>query len=181
MTKYKCLNYQSYKNGDFQIVPIRFQDRYKIMNWRNEQMYHLRQSKALTIEDQDSYFNNTISSLFDKNYPNQILFSFLERGNCIGYGGLVHLNWEKKSGEISFLISTELELNFFKKLWSIFLKLIEEVAFRNLNLNRIYTYAFDVRPKLYECLEENGFKLEQIIENDNNKIVIHTKYNICDK
>ena len=121
MLKYKCLNKQEFQIEEYKIVPIRFEDRYNIMKWRNEQMYHLRQSKILTIEDQDSYFENEVKKLFAQENPNQILFSFLENEICIGYGGLVHLDWSKKSGEISFLISTELESNFFEKFWHLFL------------------------------------------------------------
>ena len=40
-------------DGQYKIVPIRYEDRFDIMKWRNEQMYHLRQSKPLTEEDQE--------------------------------------------------------------------------------------------------------------------------------
>ncbi len=181
MLEYKCLNKQEFQIDEYKIVPIRFEDRYNIMKWRNEQMYHLRQSKILTIEDQDFYFENIVKKLPEQENPNQILFSFLEHNICIGYGGLVHLNWEKKTGEISFLISTELERNFFEKFWLLFLQMIELVAFKILKFNKIYTYAYDLRPKLYICLEKANYELERIIEESNNRILIHTKYNPCAK
>lgn len=179
MLRYKCLNKQEFQIDDYKIVPIRFEDRFEIMNWRNQQIYHLRQSKILTIEDQNQYFKNVISKLFEQENPNQILFSFLENNVLIGYGGLVHLDWKKKSGEISFLISTDLESKFFEKFWDLFLKMIEIVAFKNLEFNKIYTYAYDLRPKLYACLEKADYKLEQIIIESNNRIKIHSKYNTC--
>jgi hypothetical protein len=49
--------------------------------------------------------------LFQLQKPNQILFSFLEENKCIGYGGLVHINWNDINGEISFIIDTKLEKN----------------------------------------------------------------------
>ena len=52
------------------------------MKWRNEQMYHLRQSKVLTLKDQN-YFKNVISKLFSKKKPNQLLFSFFKNNNFI--------------------------------------------------------------------------------------------------
>jgi hypothetical protein len=179
MLIYKCLNTQEFQIDQYKIVPIRFEDRYDIMKWRNEQMYHLRQSTFLTIKDQDLYFENVVSKLFNQENPNQILFSYLENGICRGYGGLVHLDWKKKTGEISFLISTELEELFFEKYWNLFLKMVEQLAFKVLCFNKIYTYAYDLRPKLYNCLEKAEFKLEKIIEESNNKILIHSKYNIC--
>ena len=52
MQSYKVLNKQIFKSGIFSIVPIRYEDRIDIMNWRNEQMYHLRQDIPLTLEKQ---------------------------------------------------------------------------------------------------------------------------------
>jgi RimJ/RimL family protein N-acetyltransferase len=177
--KYKCLNKQIFELDEYKIIPIRHDDRYDIMKWRNEQMYHLRQTTILTIEYQDLYFEKVVSKLFEKEKPDQVLFSFLEKDKCIGYGGIVHIDWENKNGEISFLISTELESEFFEKFWNSFLQMIEEVAFSVLKFNKIYTYAYDLRPKLYKCLEKAEYKLEKTIEESNSKIIIHSKYNIC--
>jgi hypothetical protein len=87
MNFYKCLNTQEFVSREYKIVPIRLIDRLDIMKWRNEQMYHLRQKQPLTVEDQENYFSNVVSKLFVEDQPNQILFSFLENGKCIGYGG----------------------------------------------------------------------------------------------
>lgn len=65
MISYKVLNRQVYPSSDYSIVTIRSEDRYLIMQWRNEQIYHLRQNKPLTKEDQDSYFENVVTKLFD--------------------------------------------------------------------------------------------------------------------
>ena len=100
MNTYKVLNKQVFTQGEYKLVPIRFEDRWDIMKWRNEQIYHLRQSKPLTKEDQDHYFNNVASKLFEQEQPSQILFSFLRNDICIGYGGLVHINWVDKHAEI---------------------------------------------------------------------------------
>ena len=77
MREYKCLSKQSYSIYEYQIVPIRNEDKYDIMQWRNEQIYHLRQSKPLDKESQNHYFNNVIARLFEKESPDQILFSYL--------------------------------------------------------------------------------------------------------
>ena len=78
MNFYKALNKQKYIIGNFSIVPIRFEDRMDILKWRNEQIYHLRQTTELTEADQENYFSNVISKLFNKNQPDQILFSYYE-------------------------------------------------------------------------------------------------------
>ena len=74
MRNYKNLSKQSFVEGDYTLVPLRHEDRYQIMYWRNEQIFHLRQSEPLTKEKQDWYFENVINKLFEQNLPNQILF-----------------------------------------------------------------------------------------------------------
>jgi RimJ/RimL family protein N-acetyltransferase len=157
MSSYKILKTQKIEEDGCSIVPIRSVDRFEILKWRNEQIYHLRQDKPLSIEDQNEYFQNTIQHLFDQDRPNQILFSLLENEICIGYGGLVHINWIDKNAEISFILDTKLENIFFAKYLSIFLKMIEKVAFQDLNFHKIYSFAFDIRPHLYPILELGGF------------------------
>ena len=160
MKNYKALIKQVYSEGIYSIVPIRFEDRIEIMKWRNEQIYHLRQSQPLTIQDQDNYFNTIVNQLFEAEKPNQLLFSYLENDTCIGYGGLVHINWIDKNAEISFVMNTELEKDLFKFNWCTFLQLLENVVFNELNFHKIYTYAFDLRQHLYPVLEASGFHEE---------------------
>ena len=148
MSEYKCLKLQHYELNEFSLVPIRFEDRFLIMKWRNEQMYHLRQNRLLTSEDQNNYFLNIVGKEFDQEAPKQILFSFLKNGKCIGYGGLVHINYIDKNAELSFIMATELEKDEFDINWSSFLKIIEPVAFNELKLHKTSTYAFDLRPHL---------------------------------
>lgn len=157
MRVYKALKNQEFLKGEYRITPIRYVDRFKIMEWRNEQIYHLRQNELLTIDKQEAYFNNTIAPLFDEEKPNQILFSFLQSEECIGYGGLVHINWIDKNAEVSFIMNTELEEASFSANWSIFLNCLEQLAFGELGFRKIFIYAFDLRPHLYDVLELNGY------------------------
>jgi len=183
MKNYTALNKQVYKNGAFSLVPLRFEDRYDIMKWRNEQLYHLRQAKPLTEEDQDIYFNKVVAKLFDREQPDQILFSFLKDAKCIGYGGLVHINWIDKNAEISFIMASELEVIQFEENWTSYLTLIEDVAFAELRMHKIYTFAFDLRPRLYQVLEDCDFKLEaELVDHcffngSYKNVVIHSKFN----
>lgn len=181
MNSYKALNKQEVTIGNFSIVPIRFEDRMDILKWRNEQVFHLRQNKPLTEIDQENYFSNVISGLFELKQPNQILFSYLEDGVCIGYGGLVHINWVDKNAEISFVMNTNLEKKHFQFHWKTYLELIEKIAFGELNFHKIFTYAFDLRPNLYDALESVGFSKEAILEEHcffdgkYRDVVIHSK------
>ncbi len=178
---YKPLKKQTFSFGEYEIVPIRDEDKFKIMQWRNEQMYHLRQNEPLTQEKQEAYFKNVVAKLFEQEKPEQLLFSFLRNGECIGYGGLVHINWKEKTAELSFIMDTKLEAEEFEKNWLSFLYLIDKVAFGELEFNAIFTYAYDLRPHLYPVLEKAGFRfvkrLYKKIEVKNEKIdvIIHKK------
>ncbi|RUT70415.1 GNAT family N-acetyltransferase [Flavobacterium cupreum] len=183
MNYYKVLNKNFFSEGNFSIVPIRYEDHLDIMKWRNEQIYHLRQNKPLTIESQENYFNDIIASLFDQEKPNQILFSFLENDECIGYGGLVHINWIDMNAEISFIMKTDLEKHHFHTYWQIYLELIEQLSFNELNLHKIYTYAFDLRPHLYEAVESAQYVKEAVLKEHCKfqdkfiDVIIHSKIN----
>ncbi|MEM9052825.1 MAG: GNAT family N-acetyltransferase [Bacteroidota bacterium] len=155
---YIPLHSDSFVLGNFQLVPIRFEDRYQIMKWRNEQIFHLRQERSLTEQDQDHYFNEVVEKLFDQEEPHQLLFSFLESGACIGYGGLVHINWKDQNAEVSFIMDTDLEAERFGELWGAYLSLIKQVAFEDLALRKIFTFAYDLRPHLYPVLINAGFE-----------------------
>jgi RimJ/RimL family protein N-acetyltransferase len=180
---YSCLKKQLFEINEYKIVPIRLEDRYDIMKWRNEQIYHLRQNRLLNEDDQDHYFENVIKPLFHEDKPSQILYSYLYKEKCIGYGGLVHINWVDRNAELSFIIDTSLEKNEFDIHYTNYLQLIEEVAFIEIGLHKIFTFAFDVRPRLYEIFEKNGFDFEARLKDhvffNNNYIdvVIHKKIN----
>lgn len=180
---YKILRKQHFTFNEYSIVPIREEDKFKIMKWRNEQIYHLRQTGLLTKANQNEYFKNIIKNQFHETNPNQILFSFLKNDICIGYGGLVHINWTDKNAEISFIMNTRFEKEQFSQLWSSFLTLLEKVAFEELKFHKIFTYAFDLRPNLYKVLEECNYYNDAILKEHcfyKNKyidVVIHSKIN----
>ena len=64
-----------------------------------------------------------------------------------------------------------------------YLLLIEKVAFEELQFHKIFTYAFDLRPHLYEALENSGFikdarlKDHCLFDNRYLDVVIHSKIN----
>lgn len=161
-SSYACLKKQTYTFSDYVILPLRSIDKQDIMHWRNAQMDVLRQNTPLTIEDQTRYFEKVVSPLFTQKSPQQLLFSFLYKGTCIGYGGLVHINWEDKRGEISFLLDHNRlgDDQRYSSEFSIFLDCMKELAFDELQFNRLFTETYDIRPLHIGVLESNGFLLE---------------------
>ena len=180
---YKCLSINTFHYNDYNIIPIRYSDRIKIMKWRNEQLFHLRQKELLNLKTQNVYFKDVILKLFENKNPKQILFSYLHKGKLLGYGGLVHIDWTNLNAEISFIMDTSLEKKYFNLHWSNFLKLLEKPAFLILGFSKIYTYAFDLRNHLYHCLETNNYvkeaRLQKHVRFDNDfiDVVIHSKIN----
>lgn len=162
-TEYWCLSRNTFEEGEYTLIPIRYEDRLQIMVWRNTQINYLRQTAPLSLTDQNSYFKHTVRPLFDQDFPDQVLFAFLRKGGLIGYGGLVHIDYSDNNAEISFLMTNGLEEARAEEPRRVFLRLIARVAFNYLDLHRIYTYSFDLRPWIYPIYEEMGFKREALL------------------
>ena len=181
MRKYKCLNKSKYDNEFFSLVPLRDEDKYEILKMRNEQLYHLRQNEELTVTQQEKYFEKVVASLFEQETPNQILFSLLHQNQFVGYGGLVHINWIDQNAEISFIMKTILQEDRFEYYWMNYLSLLENMAFKDLQFHKLFTYAYDLRPHLYSVLQKCGFMEEARLSEHcyfNGKyidVVIHSK------
>lgn len=144
---------------------LRHEDIFLIKDWRNAQMDVLRQKAPLTDEDQQRYYDRVIKPSQESPQPEQILFSMLKDGECIGYGGLVHIFWQDKRAEVSFLMNPKLaeDPQYYTEAFSDFLKMIKEIAFNQLGFSRIFTETFDVRPRHIAILENSGFELEDRI------------------
>jgi len=184
LKKYSFLKKDFYSSKNYKIIPIRYDDLLKIKNWRNEQLEILRQIKPLSDSDQLSYYENIIKKSFSEEQPEQILFSFLLNDKCIGYGGLVHIDWKKNEAELSFLNETKRSLDhtIFKNDFKIFLKLIFQIAFCELSIEKIKTEAYDIRKNLINILEETGFLFEKkllssvIIDGNHHDSLLHIFY-----
>jgi RimJ/RimL family protein N-acetyltransferase len=162
MGNYAALAKREYTNGEYAIQALREIDILDVMRWRNDQIDVLRQSAPLTKSVQEAYYRDVVVPGFPEPRPSQILFSYLDRGHCIGYGGLTNIDWVNGRAELSFLIETGRRGNAqqYRQDFSSFLHLMRDVAFGELGLHRIFTETFDIRPEHVLVLEENGFRLE---------------------
>lgn len=177
LKKYNILKKNKIFLKNYFLVPIRKCDIQNIRKWRNDQINILRQVVKLTANDQLNYYDKYIKNSFYSKKPNMILFSFLLDDICIGYGGLVHINWKTKTAEVSFLNNTLRSKSkiVYQKDLSIFLKLLFTIAFDDLKLNKLVTETYDVRPWTIEILEKSGFKKEKILKNH---VIVDDK--LCD-
>lgn len=159
--KYLILKNQ-YCLADYCLVALRKEDIQLIRKWRNDQIGILRQRKPLSISEQKKYYDNIIRQTFSQKRPESILFSFLFNNICIGYGGFVHIDWNSRRAELSFIVNTKRskDKNIYNMDFNTFLALIKKIAFTELKFNRIFTETYDIRPFHISVLEKSGFKLE---------------------
>lgn len=157
---YACLNHQQFVSKEgYSLVPVREQDVENIRIWRNAQINVLRQKTPLTPQQQTQYFQEKIFPSFSQKQPPQILFSLLKDNECIGYGGLVHIDWESKRGEVSFLLDPKYSSSL-AKIFSSFLQLLFTVAFEHLKFHRIFAETYALRAELIPLFEKEGFVIE---------------------
>lgn len=165
--EYKVLTKQIFKLNDYQLSPISESSIEKIRIWRNEQMVVLRQKEEICPEDQVKYYRNVILPNFSDPRPKIILFELHHHKELIGYGGFVHISWEDKRAEISFLLSSALskEIKVYQAHFFNYLEMIKSIGFNELKFNKLFTETYDIRPHHISTLEKAGFKLEGILRN----------------
>lgn len=160
---YQCLKRHLFVHEDgYTLVPIREQDMESIRVWRNSQIKALRQNHPLTEGEQVAYFRNVIKPSFSQEEPAQILFSFLYRDQCIGYGGFVHIDWVARRAEFSFLVSLERyeDMICYYSDFTHFLDLLCQIAFKDLAFHRLHGITYTFRDDHIKIIEEMGFRRE---------------------
>jgi RimJ/RimL family protein N-acetyltransferase len=132
------------------------------MHWRNAQLNVLRQREPLTQEGQERYFQEVIAPSYSEKHPRQILFSYLDGPTLIGYGGFVHIAWEDRRAEVSFLMDPEraADPHLYEQDFSCYLAMLKSAAFRHLKFVRLFTETYDIRWQHVRILELSGFQLE---------------------
>jgi hypothetical protein len=131
----------------------------QIRNWRNQQIRILRQAHQISPEDQIEYFKKSVWSELESLRPNQILLSINKFNTLIGYGGLVHINWDTLEAEVSFLLKTKLtsDLEEYNKLFVDFLDGIELIAGKFLKLRRLTLETYEFRVTHIQVIENSGY------------------------
>ncbi len=162
---YKVFGPKPLTQDGYSISSIQLEDAEEIRCWRNEQMSALRQSRALSKEEQLAYFENVLKPEFNQTHPRQVLVRFCLDGKLIGYGGIVHLDWENLRGEVSFLLATERtsSMESYSHELHLFFTLIKRLGFCELGLNKLTTEAYAHRAFHVQAIEDAGFCREGIL------------------
>lgn len=148
--------------GDIALRAVEPGDIEAIRRWRNAQMDVLRQTAPITPEGQARYFAVHVWPEKPKPQPAQILLAIERSGDLVGYGGLVHISWPNLRAEVSFLLTpaVERDAEFRGIVFGAFLGLLQELAFADLGLYRLFTETFAHRAGHIETLEAAGFRRE---------------------
>ncbi len=159
---YQILKCQELVAGPFSLRVVQDADIELIRRWRNDQLDVLRQAYPTSFEEQVAYFERKIWPSMNADRPENILLTYLEEGKPIGYGGLVHIAWEHRRAEISFLLDPSFTCapRIYERYFSNYLTMIKAFGFSILGLNRLYTETYESRCWHIQILESNGFLLE---------------------
>jgi RimJ/RimL family protein N-acetyltransferase len=148
--------------ADLTLRPVHRDDAETIRLWRNAQMAILRQRSAITADQQQVYFETQVRPDFLTDQPDKILLAVLQDNRMIGYGGLVHFDWEARKAEVSFLCETSRAgtPDDHAMVFPDFLEMLKPIAFNDLGLNRIWTETYDTRVGYVAAMRDAGFQHE---------------------
>ena len=148
--------------GRYALRAITWEDRINIRRWRNEQISVLRQRESLSLKEQNQYFRDVIAKQMLLPRPAQVLVGYLEDNSLVGYGGLVHIQWERKCAEVSFLTETGRNTEEgFRSDWFRFLDMVIEIAIEGLSLKRLTVEVYSIREDVETFIKEYGFVQEE--------------------
>jgi RimJ/RimL family protein N-acetyltransferase len=162
MLSYKCLKNQAIKYLEYSLFPIQKHDIQLIRNWRNDQISVLRQQKIISADDQEEYFKKNIWPQYASKNPTEILMGLYLNNALIGYGGLVHISWQDRRAEVSFLLDPKRMQDFslYEKDFYNYLILIKKLSNKELKFNRIYSETYAFRKEHISILEKANFQKE---------------------
>jgi len=138
---YICLPNATLNCGGFSVRSVRPADIENIRVWRNAQLDVLRQNREITPQQQEAYYAEHVWPAMQLRRPRNILLSYMKDEELVGYGGLVHIAWEHLRAEVSFLVDPAVAADpeQYRNCFTMFLKLIKILAFRDLRFARLCT------------------------------------------
>lgn len=140
----------------YTLIQVRSEDFELIRQWRNEQLDILRTEGILTKEAREKYrewyFDQCASYK-----PKDILYTILMENEPVGYGGLVHIDWEKMEAETSFLLKAPQNPTYTDHVYRIFLSCLRDYT-EKLGLKAWTSETFSERKGWAEMLERHGWK-----------------------
>ena len=130
------------------------------INWNYQKA---RSLEGLGRYDDAALIYRQVTAQYAGADPEFLLVSILDEADrFVGYGGLTHIDWEHRRGEVSFLMETERARNaeLYARDLGAFLAFLKSWAFDELGLERIFTETYAFRDAHIALLENAGFVLE---------------------
>lgn len=157
---YNVLPREIYMQDPITVRPVARADAELIRQWRNAQIAVLRQKAPISEEQQTVYFDRVVIPDFTAPQPRNILFAIHERDEMIGYGGLVHIAWEDRRAEVSFLLKPELagspaETAIYLPAFHAAMK---QVAFEDLKFVKLTLETYDFRQDFLSVYDSMGYR-----------------------
>lgn len=151
------LDLSNFRFESYSLDKINKNDWQPIRLWRNAQLNILRQNEPISPKEQELYWEKQSFSSISQSHT--FCFSYKENDKCIGYGGLVHIDQEKSSAEISTLLDPSfLEPSpYFIKTTAIFIELTKQLAVA-MGIKHLRAEIFDHRVELIRLFYDIGFK-----------------------
>lgn len=162
---YACLPHPRVEQNGFSVETVQPGHIQSIRAWRNAQLDILRQAAPISPEQQETYFAAQIWPALAAPQPANILLSFHEGERLIGYGGLVHIAWEHRRAEVSFLLDPQAAtpVEAYARRFTAFLGLMKKLAFDELGFERLFTETYAGRTDHIAVLEAVGFRREGVL------------------
>ena len=114
------------------------EDMAPIVRWRNDDMETLRTPHLTTMAQQMAWYDREIAHPSESRTRYWALWDMVladRWGSFVGYGGIEHIEWENRRGEISLLISPEHRgKGYGREAVGLFLR----QAFQHLNLEHVW-------------------------------------------
>ena len=131
--------------------PLEKDDLQWILRYRNNPAFfvNFNQPMPLSYEHQLSWYENEVQT------KKTLAYIITLNDKKVGYIALQNINWITRSAEISHFVLEDYSKDFIVFAHAIIL----ELAFKSLNLNRIYSTCFEFND-VYKVLEGFGFKIE---------------------
>jgi len=160
--RYAAMPQERLEQGNLWAAAVQPQEIESIRLWRNAQIDILRQKAPISAEEQQAYYATHVWPVLAAREPANILLGYHENDRLIGYGGLVHIAWEHRRAEVSFLLDPALmtSAEAYGPYIRAFLGLTKRLAFRDLAITRLVTECYATRPGIIALLESEGFRRE---------------------
>ena len=132
----------------------------QIQEWRNSNSLRsfFREFRELNYEMLEKWFLETHSNLISDSYF--FMISLTATNEAIGVGGINHINWVNRNCQLSLFIGHEniyIDDNGWAKEAAI---ILEEYAFKSLNLHKIIVELYESDQKKQNLLNDLGYLKE---------------------